>query len=148
MSTPGTALAEANDRRHRATLSAAQNAIARLQRHGAVVTFGSVAKEAGVSRAWLNREPNIRDLICRARSTGDRPIAVHSPQRASADSLSQMTDALRAELIRLKQENHDLREQLARKLGEQRAQSTRRRRPLGGDMSTPSTPPTTTGSSH
>ena len=148
MSTAGTALAEANDRRHRATLSAAQNAIARLQRHGVVVTFRSVAKEAGVSRAWLYREPSIRELISRSRSASDRPAAARSPQRASADSLRQMTDALRAEFARLKQENHDLREQLARKLGEQRAHSTRQRQALGGGMPTPSTPTTTRGSSH
>jgi hypothetical protein len=148
MSTAGTALAEANEHRHRAALSAAQNAIVRLQRQGAVVTFASVAKQAGVSRAWLYREPTIRELISRARSSSDRPIVVRSPQRASADSLRQMTDALRADLARLKQENRYLREQLARKLGEQRAQSTRQRRTPGGDMSTPSTPTTTRGSSH
>ena len=148
MSTAGTALAEANDRRHRTTLSAAHNAITRLQHHGAIVTFGSVAREAGVSRAWLYREPSIRELISRARSAGARPVATRSPQRASADSLRQLTDALRAELTRLKQENHDLRQQLARKLGEQRAHSTRQRPALGGDMSTPSTPSTTRETSH
>ena len=81
-----------------------------------------------MSRAWLYREPSIRELISRSRSASDRPIVARSPQRASADSLRQMTDALRADLVRLKQENHDLREQLARKLGEQRAHSTRQRR--------------------
>jgi uncharacterized protein DUF6262 len=148
MSTPATALAEANDRRHRATLSAAQNTIARLQRQNVAVTFRSVAQEAGVSRAWLYREPSIRELILRCRSASDQAIAVRSPQRASPDSLRQITDALRAELIRLKQENHDLRQQLAQKLGEQRAQSTHKRRAHSGDMSTPSTPTPTSGSSH
>jgi hypothetical protein len=149
MSTAGTALAEANQRRHRATLCAAQNAIALLQRQGDTVTFASVAKQAGVSRAWLYREPSIRELISLARSSTDRPIIVRSPQRASADSLRQMIDSLRADLSRLKHENHHLREQLARKLGEQRAHGTRQRRTLGGrDMSTLSTPTTTRGSSH
>ena len=147
MSTPATALAQANDRRHRATLSAAQNAIARLQRHNIAITFRSVATEAGVSRAWLYREANIRELILRCRPASDRAIAVRSPQQASPDSLRQITATLRAELIRLKQENHDLREQLARKLGEQRAQSTHVRRAHAQDMSTPSTPTPTRGSS-
>jgi hypothetical protein len=147
MSTPATALAQANDRRHRATLSAAQNAIARLQRHNIAITFRSVATEAGVSRAWLYREPNIRDLILRCRPASDPAIALRSPQRASPDSLRQITHALRAELIRLKQENHHLREQLARKLGEQRAHTTRIQQTDSGDMSTPSTPTPTSGSS-
>ena len=147
MSTPVAALTEANDRRHRATVSAAQNAIARLQRQGAAVTFGSVAKEAGVSRAWLYREPSIRELISRARRTGDRPVPIRNPHRASADSLRQITDTLRAEIVRLKQENHHLRQQLARQLGDQRAQRTRRQRDHGEDMSTPSTPTPTRGSS-
>ena len=72
MNTARTALAEANERRHRATLSAAQNAIALLQRQGDTVTFASVAKQAGVSRAWLYREPSIRELISLARSSTDR----------------------------------------------------------------------------
>jgi len=147
MSTASTALAEANDRRHRATLSAAHNAIAHLQHQGAVVTFGSVAREAGISRAWLYREPSLRELITRARAVSDRPAALRSPQRTSADSLRQMTDNLRAELARLKQENHQLREQLARELGDQRSQTTRHPQALGGDMSTPSTPTPTRGSS-
>ena len=98
MGTAGTALAEAKERRHRATLSAAQNAIALLQRQDDTVIFASVAKQAGVSRAWLYREPSIRELISLARSSTDRPIIVRSPQRASADSLRQMIDSLRTDL--------------------------------------------------
>ena len=148
MSTPATALAEANDRRHQAALSAAHKAIARLQREGHVVTFRSVATEADVSRAWLYREPTIRELILRCRTATDRPIPLRSPHRASPDSVRQITDALRAELIRLKHENQDLRDQLARKLGDQRARTTSRQTGHGEDMSTPSTPNLTRGSSH
>lgn len=148
MTTPAAALTEANDRRHRAALSAAQKAIARLQHQGIAVTFRSVATEAKVSRAWLYREPTIRELILRCRTASDRPIALRSPHRASPDSVRQITDVLRAELIRLKQENQALRDQLARKLGDQRARTTGRQADHGGDMSTPSTPTLTRGSSH
>jgi hypothetical protein len=114
-------LAQANARRHQAALSAAHHAIQQLQRQGQPVTFSTVAQSAGVSRGWLYRQDQIRDLISQQRAR--KPPATRlTAQRATADSLRQRLDAARAEITRLRAENHSLREQLARQLGLQRTQ--------------------------
>jgi small-conductance mechanosensitive channel len=114
-------LAQANARRHQAALSAAHHAIQQLQRQGQPVTFSTVAQSAGVSRGWLYRQDQIRDLI--SQQPSPKPPAIRlTAQRATADSLRQRLDAARAEITRLRAENHSLREQLARHLGLQRTQ--------------------------
>jgi septal ring factor EnvC (AmiA/AmiB activator) len=114
-------LAQANTRRHQAALSAAHHAIQQLQRQGRPVTFSTVAQSAGVSRGWLYRQDQIRDLISQQRAL--KPPATRlTAQRATADSLRQRLDAARAEITRLRAENHSLREQLARQLGLHRTQ--------------------------
>ena len=114
-------LAQANARRHQAALPAAHHAIEQLQRRGRPVTFSTVAQSAGVSRGWLYRQDQIRDLISQQRAL--KPPATRlTAHRATADSLRQRLDAARAEITRLRAENHSLREQLARQLGLQRTQ--------------------------
>ena len=114
-------LAQANARRHQAALSAAHHAIQQLQRQGQPVTFSTVAQSAGVSRGWLYRQDQIRDLISQQQALKS-PAARTAAQRATADSLRQRLDAARAQITRLRAENHSLREQLARQLGLQRTQ--------------------------
>jgi hypothetical protein len=114
-------LAQANARRHQAALSAAHHAIQQLQREGRAVNFSAVAHSAGVSRGWLYRQEQIRDLISKQRAL-DPPRARVTAQRATADSLRQRLDAARAEITRLRAENHSLRDQIARQLGLQRTQ--------------------------
>ena len=114
-------LARANAQRHQAALSAARHAIEQLQRQGKPVNFSAIAQSAGVSRGWLYRQDQIRDLISQQRAL--KPPATRlTAQRATADSLRQRLDAARAEITRLRAENHSLREQLARQLGLQRTQ--------------------------
>jgi chromosome segregation ATPase len=115
-------LAEANYRRHQAALSAARHAIEQLQRQGQAVTFSTVAESAGVSRGWLYRQDQIRDLISRQRALKPPAARRLTTQRATADSLRRRLDAARAEVTRLRAENRSLQEQLARHLGIQRAQ--------------------------
>jgi hypothetical protein len=114
-------LAQANARRRQAALSAAHRAIEQLQRQGQAVSFSTVAQSAGVSRGWLYRQDQIRDLISRQRALKP-PAARVTAQRATADSLRQRLDAARAEITRLRAENRTLRDQLARHLGLQRTQ--------------------------
>ena len=114
-------LAQANARRHQAALSAAHHAIQELQRQGQAVNFSTVAQSAGVSRGWLYRQDQIRDIIGRLRRL-DPPAARITAQRASAESLRQRLDAARAENTRLRAENRTLRDQIARHLGLQRTQ--------------------------
>ncbi len=97
-------LAQANARRRQAALSAAHHAIERLQREGKAVSFSAIAQSGGVSRGWLYRQDQIRDLISRLRHL-EPPAARVTAQRASADSLRQRPDAARAEITRLRAEN-------------------------------------------
>jgi hypothetical protein len=113
-------LAQANDRRHQAALLAARHAIQELQRHGQPVNFSRVAQTAGVSRGWLYRQEQIRDLISRQQALKPPAARGAAAHRATADSLRQRLDAARAENTRLRAENRSLRDQLARHLGLQR----------------------------
>ncbi|MDQ6782602.1 MAG: DUF6262 family protein [Actinomycetota bacterium] len=121
-------IAAAHDRRE-ATLGRAHAALVRLDRTGATVTFQAVAEAASVSRAWLYREPTLRAEIERLR--GDRAnghtTVLPSAQRASNESLKRRLEALGEQIAHLKQENHHLREQVARLHGERRASDTRPR---------------------
>ena len=109
-------LAQANARRHQAALSAARHAIQELQRQGQAVNFSTVAQSAGVSRGWLYRQDQIRDLISRQQALKPPAARRAAAQRATADSLRQRLDAARAENTRLRAENRTLREQIARHL--------------------------------
>ena len=106
--------------RHDRSLSRARAAIDALKRGGDPLTFTAVARTAGVSRSWLYDQPDLRDAIIRLRC--DRPTAppVPSAQRATPASLRQRLDDARADVARLRAENTVLRDQLARRLGEQR----------------------------
>lgn len=114
-------LAQANARRRQAALAAARHAIEQLQREGTAINYTAVARTAGVSRAWLYRQNQIRDLISQLRQQ-HAPAAGLAAQRASTDSLRQRLDTARAEIARLRTENRSLREQIARQLGLQRTQ--------------------------
>lgn len=108
--------------RHHDTLNRARAAIAELDRHGEPITFTAVARKANVSRGWLYRQPDLRDIILslRADKQASAPL-LPGAQRATADSLRQRLDGLRAEIARLRDENAQLRERVARVLGEQRS---------------------------
>lgn len=86
------------------------------------LSFGTVAQSVGVSRGWLYRQDQIRDLITRQRALKPPAARRVTAQRATADSLRQRLDAARAEITRLRAENRSLREQIARHLGLQRTQ--------------------------
>jgi uncharacterized protein DUF6262 len=109
-------LAQANEARHQAALAAARHAIEQLQREGRAVNYTKVARSAGVSRTWLYRQHQIRDLISQLREQ-HAPAVTLTAQRASTDSLRQRLDAARDEITRLRAENRTLRDQIARQLG-------------------------------
>ena len=115
-------LTQANTRRHEAALAAARHAIEQLRREGRAVSYAAVAHAAGVSRTWLYRQDQIRDLISQLRDH-QPPAAALTAQRATTDSLRQRLDTARAEITRLRAENRSLRDQLARQLGIQRTQN-------------------------
>ena len=117
-----TALAAAAHQRTHDTRHRAVEALRHLDTDGQTITFNSVAHQAGVSRSWLYRQPDLRAEINRLRTPAHAPTPpVPSAQRASTDSLRQRLDTTLAEIHRLKIENQQLREQLARRYGQQRA---------------------------
>lgn len=115
-------LREAAQARHEATLRRAEDTLRQLAKKGGPITFRRVAEEAEVSRAWLYRQDQLRRQIDRLRDTPtNRASDVPAAERATVDSLRQQLRAYRSEIARLRLENQTLREQLARKLGTQRA---------------------------
>jgi hypothetical protein len=115
-------LIRAAAQRHQRAVTRARAAIEALDRSARPVTFTAVARTAGVSRAWLYRQDELRDAIVRLRL---QPSAiaptVPSDQQASTASLRQRLDSLREEIAALRSDNAHLRDQLARRLGEERA---------------------------
>lgn len=119
-----THLISAAKQRHELTRAKAIRAIRELDRTGAAVTFGTVARAAQVSRSWLYTQADIRDEICKLRAatpSRSRPAAVPAAQRASAESLRRRLATMQERIHNLAEENQRLRNRLAVALGEQRA---------------------------
>ncbi|MGH9266552.1 MAG: DUF6262 family protein [Acidimicrobiales bacterium] len=136
-------LAAANSRRHDIALSAARRAITELQADGTAVTFTAVAQASGVARSWLYDNTEMRHLIGRLRGAAPGP---RHDERASAASQRSIAETLRLEIARLREENKALRDQVARQLGINRTLPAVRHTD-GEDMSSPSSPAPTSGSS-
>lgn len=113
---------DAAQRRSEFTRSKAIQAIRTLDAAGELVTFGTVAKQAGVSRSWLYAQPDLRTEVEQLRAAQRRSpqSPVPARQRASDPSLLRRLEAANDRIRRLSEENRQLREQLARALGEQR----------------------------
>ena len=121
-------LREAAQTRHETTLGRANNALASMARRGTPVTFRSVAEAAGVSRSWLYRQQELREEINRLRHTSQsRPGLLPSAERATVDSLRQQMRTYRDEITRLQTLNQELRDELARRLGADRAAAVTKR---------------------
>ncbi|MGH3573356.1 MAG: DUF6262 family protein [Pseudonocardiaceae bacterium] len=116
------ALRRAAQARHDEALRRATVALRQLERGGNPVSFCALAEVAKVSRSWLYRQPELRAEIERLRqsapSGGSR--SVPASQRASTDSLREQLSASHQEIKRLREENRQLRDQVARRLGEER----------------------------
>lgn len=125
MSSPehATGLVAAARQRHETARRKALSALRGLDASGAPVNMSTVARAAGVSRAWLYRQPDLRSAIEALRQTRPPPghSSTPSAQRATVDSLHQQLDTLRARHAELQAENHRLREALARELGQRRS---------------------------
>jgi hypothetical protein len=114
------ALTAAARQRAQDTRRRAVEALRRCDAAGEPVTFTGIAQAADVSRSWLYRQPDLRAEIDRVRAPS-ATTAVPSAQRASTDSMRRRLEATLDEIQRLKAENRQLREQVARRFGQQRA---------------------------
>ena len=107
--------------RHDAAVTRAHSSIEQLDRTGSAITFTAVADAAGVSRGWLYNQTDLRATITCLRHNGTTAAtAMPAAQRATNDSLLQRLDGARDEITRLRADNANLRDQLARTLGQQR----------------------------
>jgi hypothetical protein len=108
----------AEQTRHRAV-----TALRRMDTTGERVTIDAVSREAGVSRSWLYAQPDLRAEIERLRRR--HPAAPSAPvppqrQRASDPSLLRRLEAATTRIRQLETDNRQLRDALARALGERR----------------------------
>lgn len=114
-------LAAATRRRVESTRARARDALRRLDHDGAPVTYTAVAQAAGVSRALLYRDPELRETIDKLRQHATSPPRRPAAERMSQASRDELLATLRSEITTLRQENHALRARLAEVLGEHRA---------------------------
>lgn len=98
-------------------------ALRRLDAAGTPITFAAVAGEAGVSRSWLYRDPDIRGEIERLRATTQHVTSspVPAAERATNASTRRRVETLLGDNRALREQNRRLRDQIAILLGEQRA---------------------------
>lgn len=116
-------VAAARERAER-TRQQAVTALRRMDASGTPITLDAVARQAGVSRAWLYAQDDLRAEIERLRALRrQQPSSATPPQRqrASEASLLRRLEAATERIRRLEQDNRELREALARALGEHRS---------------------------
>jgi hypothetical protein len=109
-------------RRAGQTRERAVAALRRMDATGQRISFDAVARHAGVSRSWLYTQDDLRAEIERLRQR--HPAASPAPpqrQRASDPSLLRRLEAATSRIHRLEADNRQLRDALARALGQRRA---------------------------
>ncbi len=112
-------LAAATQRRREQTLARARQALRELESSGVTVTVAAIAAKAGVSRAWLYAETELRQQIDALR--GRTLSTPQTPVERSSDASLRHRLALAHQRIReLTDDNHKLRDQIARLHGQLR----------------------------
>ena len=109
-------------RRAEQTRERAVAALRRMDATGQRISFDAVARHAGVSRSWLYTQDDLRAEIERLRQR--HPAASPAPpqrQRASDPSLLRRLEVASSRIHRLEADNRQLRDALARALGQRRA---------------------------
>lgn len=119
-------LVAAAHRRSCATMERAETALTTAERSGVGMSVAELARTAGVSRAWLYAQPELRNRITQlAGKSRTRPPNAGTPvpveQRATTASAHTRLEIALARNRKLAAENVELREQLARSLGDARA---------------------------
>ena len=115
-------------RRAEQTRERAVAALRRLDATGQSINFETVAREAGVSRSWLYTQDDLRAEIERLRERHDptrSPTTIPDRQRASDASLLRRLEAATARIRTLHNENQQLRDALAKALGDRRTANIR-----------------------
>jgi hypothetical protein len=117
-------LAAAAQRRRAQALARAHAALQQVRDSGESITITALAARAGVSRAWLYAEPELRDDIQHLRASNN---PAHTPpterQHASDASLRNRLTLAHERIRELEHDNQQLRNQIARLHGQLRATS-------------------------
>jgi Family of unknown function (DUF6262) len=123
MSPDPTPLQAAARRKRERAQARAREALRELDQRGVTITFQAVARHAGVSRQWLYQQPELRTEIerLRDRRAADTEPRVPDAHRASAASLRQRLESLRAENRGLRDKVAELKAELALAYGQRRA---------------------------
>lgn len=117
-------VADAARRRSQQTRQRATAALRRMDAAGQPVSISAVSREAGVSRSWLYTQDDLRTEIERlGRRRPASAVPVPARQRASDASLLRRLEAVTARSRQMEAENQQLRDALARALGDNRAAS-------------------------
>ncbi|MGH3594318.1 MAG: DUF6262 family protein [Pseudonocardiaceae bacterium] len=117
-------LRAAAQRRTEQTRRRAVAALRRMDTAGAPITLDGLAREAGVSRSWLYTQHDLRadvERLRRRHRPAARTTVPPERQRATEASLLQRLQAATERIRRLEHDNQQLRDALARALGEHRA---------------------------
>jgi len=114
-------LAAAAKRRHEQTLARAREALQELESSGGAVTVATLAAKAGVSRAWVYTETELRQQIDALRGPRlNTPQAAGTVERSSDASLRHRLALAHQRIGELTDDNHQLRDQIARLHGQLR----------------------------
>jgi ribosomal protein L29 len=116
-------LAEAARRRREQTLTRARQALQQLEHSDQPVTIATVAAHAGVSRAWLYAENDLRARIVALRHRPARTTTATTTPATEPGSVESLRNrlALAHQRIReLDDQNRQLRDQIARLHGQLR----------------------------
>jgi PHD/YefM family antitoxin component YafN of YafNO toxin-antitoxin module len=115
-------LAAAARRRRTQALDRARTTIQEIRNTGQPITITALAARAGVSRAWLYAEPELRDDIEHLRTSNNPEHTSHTErQRASDTSLKNRLTLAHERIRELEHDNHQLQHQIARLHGQLRA---------------------------
>lgn len=113
------ALLAAAQRKRAAALTRATAALTELATEGADITFQHVARRAGVSRQWLYGQPELRAQIEELRQRTRQGVPAR--ERSSEASLHQRLRTVLDDNRALREENRDLKHELALAYGDRRA---------------------------
>jgi hypothetical protein len=115
-------LVAATRRRAEQTRHRAVAALRTMRDAGTPITFEGLARQARVSRSWLYTQQDLREEINRQPRSHPNPATAAPPerQRASDASLLRRLQAATERIRGLEQDNHELRDALARALGHRR----------------------------
>jgi hypothetical protein len=112
-------LVAAARRRREQTLARAHEALRDLESSGAAVTIAAVAAKAGVSRAWLYAQTDLRHRLNALRH-GPAPVPPATTEPSSAASLRGRLALAHQRIRELTDDNRHLRDQISRLHGQLR----------------------------